>query len=51
VVGDVVTSIDGIDLAGVPIDTAWSLFYVPVGTAVRLGLSRGVTVTMVASPR
>jgi C-terminal processing protease CtpA/Prc len=51
VVGDVVTSVDGIDLTGVPLDTAWTLISVPAGTAVRFGLARGVMITMVAIPR
>jgi C-terminal processing protease CtpA/Prc len=51
VVGDVVTSVDGIDLTGVPLETASTLMSVSAGTAVRFGLARGVTITMVAIPR
>ena len=51
VVGDVVTSVDGIDLTGAPLETSWSLLVVPTGTPIRLGLARGVTISMVAIPR
>jgi S1-C subfamily serine protease len=49
VVGDVVTSIDGIGFENAPWESAWSLFNVPVGTTIRLGLadSRAVTITTV----
>jgi hypothetical protein len=45
--GDVVTSIDGIDVMAVPTDTARSLLYVHLGTTVRLGLARGITIATV----
>ena len=49
VVGDMVTSIDGIGFENAPWESAWSLFAVPVGTTIHLGLadSRAVTITTV----
>ena len=41
VVGDVVTSVDGIDITGANAGLAFTLFRVPVGARVSLGLARG----------
>ncbi|MEO8549578.1 MAG: carboxypeptidase regulatory-like domain-containing protein [Kofleriaceae bacterium] len=51
VVGDVVTSIDGIGFENVPRESAWSLFRVPVGTTIRLGLADGRAVTITTVKR
>jgi protocatechuate 3,4-dioxygenase beta subunit len=51
VVGDVVTSINGVDVSSADVQLAADLLYVPVGAPVQLGLARGVTVTIVAAPR
>jgi C-terminal processing protease CtpA/Prc len=51
VVGDVVTSIDGLPVGGLEIQTARSLLRVPGGTSIQLGLARGVSVTIVTAPR
>jgi hypothetical protein len=50
-VGDVVTSIDGTDVTNVGFQTARTLLFVSPGTPVQLGLSRGVTLTIVEGPR
>jgi len=50
-VGDIVTTIDGIELAGVERSAALSMLLVPVGTAIRLGLSRGTTIVVTTAPR
>jgi Carboxypeptidase regulatory-like domain/PDZ domain len=50
-VGDVVTSIDGIDVDVLASEAVHALFESPPGTAVHLGLARGATVTVVAAPR
>ena len=46
-VGDIVTSIDGIDITGVDYDRAFHLYRAPIGTHLVLGLARGVSVTIV----
>jgi C-terminal processing protease CtpA/Prc len=51
VVGDVVTSIDGVSVVGVDPSTAVSLLYVPLGTTIQLGLARGATVAVMTAPR
>ncbi len=50
VVGDVITSIDGIDLKGDNIMHAYSLMRAPVGTKLTIGLARGATVTATLTP-
>jgi C-terminal processing protease CtpA/Prc len=50
-VGDVVTSIDGVDVGVLASETVHALFEPPPGTALHLGLARGATVTVVAAPR
>jgi hypothetical protein len=50
-VGDVVTAIDGTNVTAVEPDTARLLLVVPAGTAIRLGLARGATITVVTTPR
>ena len=47
-VGDVVTSIDGVDVGALASETVYALFEPPPGTALHLGLARGNTVTVVA---
>jgi protocatechuate 3,4-dioxygenase beta subunit len=42
-VGDVVTSVDGIDVSGVNSTNGWELMQAPPGTKLALGLARGVT--------
>ena len=44
--GDVVTSVDGVDITGANASRAFTLLRVPVGANIRLGLSRGTTVTI-----
>jgi Carboxypeptidase regulatory-like domain/PDZ domain len=51
VVGDVITSIDGMNVTGLDVETAASLLRVPLGTAIQLGLAREVTVTVVPALR
>lgn len=46
-VGDVVTSVDGIDVTGVNADAARGLLWAPPGTKLTLGLARGATVSVV----
>jgi protocatechuate 3,4-dioxygenase beta subunit len=46
-VGDVITSVDGVDVSGANYGYAWPLMRAPPGTALRLGLQRGATVTVV----
>jgi C-terminal processing protease CtpA/Prc len=48
-VGDVVTSIDGMNVTGLDVDTAASLLRVPLSTAIELGLARGTTITIVTA--
>lgn len=50
-IGDVITTIDAIDVGGIDRSVAVSLLYVPLGTTLRLGLARGTTVTVVTEPR
>jgi protocatechuate 3,4-dioxygenase beta subunit len=45
-VGDVVVTIDGIDVKGVNSSNGWTLMNAPVGTKLSLGLARGTTVTI-----
>jgi protocatechuate 3,4-dioxygenase beta subunit len=49
-VGDVITTVDGVDVAGVNYGNAWPLMRAPPGTALKLGLQRGATVTVVLAP-
>ena len=46
-VGDVVTTIDGMSVAGVDYANGYTLMRAPVGTKLVLGLARGTTVTVV----
>lgn len=46
-VGDVITSIDGIDCTGANYAQGWTLMRAPPGTKLALGLARGVTVSLV----
>jgi hypothetical protein len=48
VVGDVVTSIDGIDVTGAPLSTAYAMIKAPPGMTIELGLARGITVSITA---
>jgi len=51
VVGDVITSIDGVDVTGANASRATTLMRAPAGTRLALGLLRGATVTVtLASP-
>lgn len=50
-VGDVITSIDGIDVTGDHAADVRVLLAAPVGTKVLLGLARGVTVPVILGPR
>lgn len=45
-VGDIVVSIDGIDITGVNAGRAWSLLAAPPGARLALGLQRGATVAI-----
>src|SRR5262249_28527794 len=50
-VGDVVTSIDGVDVSGANHANGWMLLRSPPGAKLALGLARGATVTiMLAAP-
>lgn len=44
--GDVIVAVDGHDVRGPRSTLAHALLRVPVGTAVKLGLARGLTVTV-----
>jgi len=46
-VGDLITSIDGQDVTGANVTTAWVLMRAPPGTKLALGLARGATVSVV----
>lgn len=46
-VGDVITSVDGVDATGGNLMQAWTLLNAPPGTRIELGLARGVTVAIV----
>jgi hypothetical protein len=50
VVGDVVVSIDGIDITGANSVNGWILLQAPPGTTIRLGLARGATVSVTLAP-
>lgn len=45
-VGDVIISIDGVDITGANSSFAWTLMRAPAGTKLALGLKRGATVTL-----
>lgn len=47
-VGDVVVTIDGVDVLGGNRSSGWTLLEAPAGTPIRLGLAREVSVTIVA---
>ncbi|MFN0251198.1 MAG: carboxypeptidase regulatory-like domain-containing protein [Kofleriaceae bacterium] len=49
-VGDVIVSIDGIDVRGVNGMHAWTLMNAPPGTKLVLGLERGASVTVTLAP-
>jgi protocatechuate 3,4-dioxygenase beta subunit len=50
-VGDIVTAVDGVDVAGANHASAWNLMRAAPGTKVTFGLARGASVTIVlASP-
>lgn len=51
VIGDVVTAINGTDVTGIEGSAAMPLLQAPPGTRFRLGLARGVTVTLVSVAR
>ena len=46
-VGDIITSVDGVDVTGGNSMHAWTLMNAPPGTKLALGLSRGATVSVV----
>jgi Carboxypeptidase regulatory-like domain/PDZ domain len=46
-VGDIITSVDGVDVSGGNSMHAWTLMNAPPGTKLALGLARGATVTIV----
>ena len=46
-VGDIVTSVDGIDCTGANYGNGWTLMRAPPATPLKLGLARGTTVTIV----
>ncbi|MFN0251199.1 MAG: carboxypeptidase regulatory-like domain-containing protein [Kofleriaceae bacterium] len=48
--GDIVTTIDGIDIAGANYAIGWGLMRAPPGTKLALGLARGTSVTIVLAP-
>lgn len=45
-VGDVITTIDGVDVTGEGGAAAWTLMQAAPGTKLELGLARGATVTV-----
>jgi C-terminal processing protease CtpA/Prc len=49
-VGDVITSVDGVDVTGANAPQAGTLMRAPPGTKLALGLARGATVTVVLAP-
>ncbi len=49
-VGDIVTTIDGVDVAGANNSTSWGLMRAAPGTKLALGLARGTSVTIVLAP-
>lgn len=48
-VGDIVTSVDGIEITGASSNQAWVLMRAPPGTKLALGLQRGATITVTLS--
>ncbi len=48
-VGDLVTSVDGIEITGASSNQAWVLMRAPPGTKLALGLARGATITVTLS--
>jgi protocatechuate 3,4-dioxygenase beta subunit len=48
-VGDIVTTIDGIDVRGANRGAGWTLLQAPPGTSIQLGLARGNSVTVVSA--
>jgi protocatechuate 3,4-dioxygenase beta subunit len=46
-VGDIITSVDGVDVTGANSMHAWTLMNAPPGTKLTLGLSRNATITIV----
>lgn len=50
-VGDVITSIDGVDTTGYAALNGWSLVLAPAGTKLSFALARGVTVDVVLAKR
>jgi hypothetical protein len=49
VVGDVVTTIDGLDVSAATGSVVYALTVAPVGTTIRIGVARGVTVAAVTT--
>lgn len=49
-VGDIITSVDGVDVTGGNAMHAWTLMHAPPGTKLTLGLARGATVVVVLAP-
>jgi C-terminal processing protease CtpA/Prc len=49
-IGDVIVSIDGVDVRGERSYLAWTLMQVAPGTIVKLGLERGTVVPITAGP-
>ena len=49
-VGDVITTIDGIDVVGANMAQSWVLINAPVGTKLALGLARGPTISVTLAP-
>ncbi|MBA3462699.1 MAG: carboxypeptidase regulatory-like domain-containing protein [Deltaproteobacteria bacterium] len=45
-VGDVITSVDGVDVTGGNVMHAWTLMNAPVGTKLTIGLKRGNTISV-----
>jgi C-terminal processing protease CtpA/Prc len=45
-VGDIITSVDGVDVTGANHMHAWTLINAPPGTKLSLGLARGATVSV-----
>jgi hypothetical protein len=49
-VGDVITSVDGIDVTGGGSMHAWTMMNAPVGTKLTIGLKRGTTFSVTLAP-
>lgn len=49
-VGDVIVSVDGVDVRGANGIHAWTLMNAPPGTKLALGLARGTTITITLAP-